>query len=127
ACIGKFSESTTRQPIAEAQVIVQLLEATQGVTDQDAHIAGYILDAGRAVVLAVNKWDAVDSYQRQMLERSIEQRLAFLRFAPILHISAIKRQGLGPLWKAIGDAHASAIRKMSTPVLTRLVHEAVEH
>jgi GTP-binding protein len=79
------------------------------------------------VVLAVNKWDAVDSYQRQMLERSIEQRLAFLRFAPILHISAIKRQGLGPLWKAIGDAHASAIKKMSTPVLTRLVHEAVEH
>jgi GTP-binding protein len=78
-------------------------------------------------VLAVNKWDAVDSYQRQMLERSVEQRLAFLKFAPILHISAIKRQGLGPLWKAIADAHASATRKMSTPVLTRLVHEAVEH
>jgi GTP-binding protein len=125
--IEKFSVVKTLQAIADAHVVVLLLDATQGVTDQDAHIAGYILDAGRAVVLAVNKWDAVDSYQRQMLERSIEQRLAFLKFAPILHISAIKRQGLGPLWKAIGDAHASAIKKMSTPVLTRLVHEAVEH
>jgi GTPase len=125
--IEKFSVVKTLQAIADAHVVVLLLDATQGVTDQDAHIAGYILDSGRAVVLAVNKWDAVDSYQRQMLERSVEQRLAFLKFAPILHISAIKRQGLGPLWKAIADAHASATRKMSTPVLTRLVHEAVEH
>ena len=88
------------------------------MTDQDAHIAGYILDSGRAVVLALNKWDAVDDYQRQMLQRSIEQRLAFLKFAPMLNISALKRQGLGPLWKAISDAHASAFKKMSTPVLT---------
>ena len=58
-----------------------LLDATQGVTDQDAHIAGYILESGRAVVVAVNKWDAVDAYQREMLQRSIEQRLAFLKFA----------------------------------------------
>nr|WP_297353396.1 ribosome biogenesis GTPase Der [uncultured Caldimonas sp.] len=124
--IEKFSVVKTLQAIAEANVVVLLLDATQGVTDQDAHIAGYILDSGRAVVLAVNKWDAVDDYQRQMLQRSIEQRLAFLKFAPILHISALKRQGLGPLWKAISDAHASAFKKMSTPVLTRLVHEAVE-
>ncbi|MCM5681011.1 ribosome biogenesis GTPase Der [Schlegelella sp. S2-27] len=124
--IEKFSVVKTLQAIAESNVVVLLLDATQGVTDQDAHIAGYILDNGRAVVLAVNKWDAVDDYQRQMLQRSIEQRLAFLKFAPILHISALKRQGLGPLWKAISEAHASAFKKMSTPVLTRLVHEAVE-
>jgi GTPase len=79
------------------------------------------------VVLAVNKWDAIDAYQRQMLERSIEQRLAFLKFAPILRISALKRQGLGPVWKAIADAHASATKKLPTPVLTRLLQEAVEH
>jgi GTP-binding protein len=78
------------------------------------------------VVVAVNKWDAVDDYQKQTLERSIEQRLAFLKFAPVLLISAIKRQGLGPVWKGIADAHASATRKMTTPVLTRLLHEAVE-
>ena len=125
--VEKFSVVKTLQAISDANVVLLLLDATQGVTDQDAHIAGYILESGRAVAVAVNKWDAVDAYQRETLQRSIEQRLAFLKFAPVLHISAIKRQGLGPVWKAIGDAHASATRKMSTPVLTRLLQEAVEH
>jgi GTP-binding protein len=125
--IEKFSVVKTLQAIADAHVVVLLLDATQGVSDQDAHIAGYILESGRAVVLAVNKWDAVDAYQRQTLERSIAQRLTFLKFAPLLHISALKRQGLGPLWKAIADAHSSAVRKLPTPVLTRLLLEAVEH
>jgi GTPase len=125
--IEKFSVIKTLQAIADANVVVLLLDATQGVTDQDAHIAGYILDSGRAVVIAINKWDAVDSYQREMLARSIESRLGFLKFAPLVNISALKRQGLGPLWKNIADAHASANRKMTTPVLTRLVQEAVEH
>ena len=125
--IEKFSVVKTLQAIADANVVVLLLDATQGVTDQDAHIAGYILDAGRAVVIAINKWDAIDSYQREMLERSIESRLAFLKYATRLHISALKRQGLGPLWQAIADAHTSAIKKMPTPVLTRLLLEAVEH
>jgi GTPase len=125
--IEKFSVVKTLQAIADANVVLLLLDATQGVTDQDAHIAGYILESGRAVAIAVNKWDAVDDYQKQTLQRSIEQRLAFLKFAPVLHISAIKRQGLGPVWKAIAEAHASATKKMSTPVLTRLLQEAVEH
>jgi GTPase len=125
--IEKFSVVKTLQAIADANVVVLMVDATQGVSDQDAHIAGYILDSGRAVVIAINKWDAIDNYQRQMLERSIEQRLAFLKFAPILHVSALKRQGLGPLWKAIADAHSSATKKLPTPVLTRLLHEAVEH
>lgn len=125
--IEKFSVVKTLQAIADANVVLLLLDATQGVTDQDAHIAGYILESGRAVVIAVNKWDAVDEYQRQLLQRSIEQRLAFLKFAPVLNISAIKRQGLGPVWKAIADAHASATRKMPTPVLTRLLLDALEH
>ena len=125
--IEKFSVVKTLQAIADANVVLLLIDATEGVSDQDAHIAGYILDSGRAVVIAINKWDAVDEYQRQMLQRSIEQRLAFLKFAPVLHISALKRQGLGPLWKALADAHASATRKMPTPVLTRLLQEAVQH
>lgn len=125
--IEKFSVVKTLQAIADAHVVVLLIDATQGVSDQDAHIAGYVLEAGRAVVIAVNKWDAVDSYQREMLARSIEQRLPFLRYAPVLHISAIKRQGLGPLWKSISEAHASATRKLPTPILTRLLREAVEH
>ena len=125
--VEKFSVVKTLQAIADAHVVVLLIDATQGLSDQDAHIAGYILEAGRAVVIAINKWDAVDAYQRQMLERSIEQRLAFLKFAPVLFISALKRQGLGPLWKAIGEAHASATRKLPTPVLTRLLQDAVQH
>jgi len=125
--VEKFSVVKTLQAIADANVVLLLLDATQGVTEQDAHIAGYILDSGRAVVVAVNKWDAVDAYQREQLERSIQLRLAFLKFAPVLHISALRRQGLGPLWKAIAEAHASATRKMPTPVLTRLLHDAVEH
>ncbi|HQS30859.1 MAG: ribosome biogenesis GTPase Der [Polaromonas sp. 39-63-203] len=124
--IEKFSVVKTLQAIENANVVLLLLDATQGVTDQDAHIAGYILESGRAVVLAINKWDAVDSYQREQLERSVETRLGFLKFASIHHISAIKRQGLAPVWKSIIQAHASANRKMSTPVLTRLLLEAVQ-
>ncbi len=124
--IEKFSVVKTLQAIENSNVVLLLLDATQGITDQDAHIAGYILESGRAVVLAINKWDAVDSYQRETLARSIETRLTFLKFAAIHYISAIKRQGLAPVWKSIVQAHASANRKMSTPVLTRLLLEAVQ-
>src|SRR6218665_4141333 len=77
AGVEKFSVVKTLQAIESAHVVLLLLDASQGVTEQDAHIAGYILESGRAVVLAVNKWDATDDYQRQLLERSIETRLAF--------------------------------------------------
>jgi len=123
--IEKFSVVKTLQAIESAHVVLLLLDATQGVTDQDAHIAGFILESGRAVVLAINKWDAVDAYQREQIERQIETRLAFLKFASLHLISAKKRQGLGPVWKSIVQARASAMRKMSTPVLTRLLQEAV--
>ena len=124
--IEKFSVVKTLQAIETANVVLLLLDATQGVTDQDAHIAGYILESGRAVVVAINKWDAVDSYQREIVKRSIETRLAFLKFASIHNISAIKRQGLGPVWTSIVQAHKSATVKMSTPVLTRLLLEATQ-
>ena len=124
--IEKFSVVKTLQAIESANVALLLLDATQGVTDQDAHIAGYILETGRAVVLAINKWDVVDSYQRELVARSIESRLAFLKFAKLHHISATKRQGLGPIWLSIAQAHQSAMCKMSTPVLTRLLLEAVQ-
>lgn len=123
--VEKFSVVKTLQAIEGAHVVLLLLDATQGVTDQDAHIAGYILESGRAVVIAINKWDAVDAYQREQVERQVESRLAFLKFAPLHLISARKRQGLGPLWKSIAQAHASAMRKMSTPMLTRLLQESV--
>jgi GTP-binding protein len=125
--VEKFSVVKTLQAIADAHVVVLLIDATQGVSEQDAHIAGYVLESGRSVVIALNKWDATDAYQRQMLERSIESRLAFLRFAPVVHISALRRTGLSTLWKTILQVHASAMVKMPTPVLTRLLQDAVQH
>lgn len=124
--VEKFSVVKTLQAIESANVVLLLLDATQGVTDQDAHIAGYILESGRAVVLAINKWDAVDDYQREQLRRQLEVRLPFLKFAELHFISAKKRQGLGPLWGSIAQAHKAAMTKMSTPVLTRLLQEAVQ-
>ena len=124
--IEKFSVVKTLQAIASANGVLLLLDAEQGVTDQDAHIAGFILESGRAVVVAVNKWDAVDAYQRELVQRSIETRLPFLKFAAVHFISAKKRLGLGPLWASITQAHRAATCKMSTPVLTRLLLEAVQ-
>jgi GTP-binding protein len=124
--IEKFSVVKTLQAIESANVVLLLIDATQGVTDQDAHIAGYVLENGRAVVLAVNKWDAVDDYQREIVKRSIETRLPFLKFATLHLVSAHKRQGLGPLWGSIVQAYKAANCKMSTPILTRLLLEAVQ-
>ena len=124
--VEKFSVVKTLQAIASANVVMLLIDAQQGVTDQDAHIAGYILESGCAVVVAVNKWDAVDAYQRELVKRSLETRLVFLKFADVHYISAQKRQGLGPVWDSIAQAHRSANCKMPTPVLTRLLLEAVQ-
>ena len=124
--IEKFSVVKTLQAIESANVVLLLIDAIQGVTDQDAHIAGYVLESGRSVVVAVNKWDAVDEYQRELVKRSIETRLGFLKFASLHLISAKKRQGLGPLWDSIAQAHRSANRKMPTPVLTRVLLEAIQ-
>ena len=124
--IEKFSVVKTLQAIESASVVLLLIDAIQGVTDQDAHIAGFILESGRAVVVAVNKWDAVDEYQRELVKRSLETRLGFLKFASLHLISAKKRQGLGPVWDSIAQAHRAANCKMPTPVLTRLLLEAVQ-
>ena len=124
--IEKFSVVKTLQAIESASVVLLLIDATQSVTDQDAHIAGYILESGRAVVIAVNKWDAVDEYQRELVKRALETRMGFLKFATVHFISAQKRQGLGPVWDSVAQAHRSANCKMPTPVLTRLLLEAVQ-
>jgi GTPase len=124
--IEKFSVVKTLQAIESANVVLLLLDAAQGISDQDAHIAGFILESGRALVVAVNKWDAIDKYEREMLQRAIETRLGFLKFANLHLISAQKRQGLGPLWGSITGAHQAAMRKMPTPQLTKILLEAVQ-
>jgi len=124
--VEKFSVVKTLRAIESAHVVLLLLDAMQGVTDQDARIAGYIVESGRAVVVAVNKWDAVDSYARQQVERSIELRLPFLKFAALHRISARKRQGIESLWASIAQAYKAATCKMPTPQLTRLLLESVQ-
>ena len=124
--IEKFSVVKTLQAVESANVVLLLLDAAQGISDQDAHIAGFILESGRALVVAVNKWDAIDSYERELLQRAIETRLGFLKFANLHLISAKKRQGLGPLWGSITGAHQAANRKMPTPQLTKILQEAVQ-
>ena len=112
--------------VERSRVALILVDATVGFTEQDSKVAGYAHEQGKACIIVVNKWDAVDAYQRELVERSVELRLSFMKFAPMHLISAKKRQGLAPVWKSIAQAHQAANRKMPTPVLTRLLLEALQ-
>ena len=124
--VEKFSVVKTLQAIEDCNVCILVLDATEGIAASDAQIAGYALEAGRALVVAVNKWDGVDSYKRSMVDLDIERKFHFLRWARFIHISALKRNGLNHLMKAVKDAHAASFAKLSTPRLTRVMMAAVE-
>ena len=124
--IEKFSVVKTLQAIEQSNVVILVLDAIDGISTHDAHIAGYAMEAGRALVVAVNKWDGVDSYKRQMVDLELERKFHFLRWARFIHISALKRNGLNHLMKAVRDAHAASFAKLSTPKLTRTLLEAVQ-
>ncbi|MDE2584282.1 MAG: ribosome biogenesis GTPase Der, partial [Betaproteobacteria bacterium] len=102
--IEKFSVIKTLQSIEDAHVVVLVLDAQQDISDQDAHIAGFILESGRALVVAVNKWDNLDSYGRDRVKAELERKLNFLSFARFHYISALKGQGLEPLFKSVDGA-----------------------
>lgn len=124
--VEAFSVVRTLRAIELADVAVLLIDATAGVTDQDAHIAGHLYERGRAVVVAVNKWDAVDREARARLRAELSARLGFLAFAETHFVSALLARGLGPLLAAVDRAHASATAKLPTPRLTRVLQAAVE-
>lgn len=124
--IEKFSVIKTLQAIEASNVVLLLLDAEAGVSDQDAHIAGFALEAGRALVVGLNKWDAIDKDQREWVQREYERKLRFLSFASVLTLSALKGQGLAPVIKAVNAAHAAAFAKLSTPKLTRSLQAAIE-
>jgi GTP-binding protein len=115
----KFSVIKTLQSIEDANVAVLVLDAQQDISEQDAHIGGFILEAGRAVVVAVNKWDGVERARRDQIKREFERKLGFLSFAPVHYISAREGKGLGELIKSIDLAYAAAMAKLPTPKLTR--------
>ncbi len=124
--IEKFSIIKTLQAIEDANVVVLLLDAEQGISEQDAHIAGHILEAGRALVVAVNKWDAADSDARSELKRELERKLGFLGFAELHTISAKQDKGIGPLIGAVNRAYAAAMARLPTPKLTRALQAALK-
>jgi GTP-binding protein len=123
--VEKFSVIKTLQAIQEANVAVLVLDASQEISDQDAHIAGFVLEAGRALVVAINKWDAVDDYQRDQLKQEITRKLGFLSFARFHQISALKSDGVGALLKSVDAAYAAAMSNLSTPQLTRIMQAAI--
>jgi len=124
--VEKFSVVKTLQAIERAHVVVLVVDAATDISEQDAHIAGYIVEAGRALVVAVNKWDAVDAIRREDAKRDLERKLAFLDFAEFHTVSALKGTGLKALFEAVDRAFAAAMAKLATPKLTRALQAAVE-
>lgn len=124
--LEKYSVLKTLQAIDEANVVILVLDAQQDVSEQDANLAGYILDQGRSLVLAVNKWDGLDESARAWVKREIERKLQFLSFAKPIFISALHGTNVKALFPAIDRAFASARKILPTPVLNRALARAVE-
>ncbi|HEU4622575.1 MAG TPA: ribosome biogenesis GTPase Der [Burkholderiaceae bacterium] len=123
--VEKFSVVKTLQSISDANVVLLMLDAQQDISDQDAHIAGFVLEQGRAVVLAVNKWDGLDQDRRDQIKRDVGRKLAFMGFAKLHFISALKGQGIKPMLKSVEEAYAAAFKKLPTPKLTRALQDAL--
>lgn len=124
--IEKFSVVKTMQSISDANVVILLLDAQQDISEQDAHIAGFILESGRALVVAVNKWDGLQSDQRDQVKNDLDRKLDFLGFAKTHFVSALRGTGITQLMKSVESAYAAATAKLSTPRLTRALQEAIE-
>ena len=123
--IEKFSVIKTMQAVEDCNVVVLTLDAQQDISDQDAHIAGYVLNAGRAVVVAVNKWDGTDNYRREMVKNELSRKLGFLSFADTLFISALTGAGVKAVLPAVDAAYGAAMSRLPTPKLTRVLMAAV--
>jgi GTP-binding protein len=124
--VEKYSVVKTLQAVEEANIVVLVLDARQGIGHQDAVLLGFVLESGRGLVIAVNKWDGLTREQRQETQRALSLRLSFLDFAKIHLVSALHGTGVGEIFASINRAHASAIQSFSTTHLTRILEEAVQ-
>ena len=124
--VEKFSVIKTLQAVEQANVVVLMVDASQDISDQDAHIAGFCIEAGRALVLAVNKWDAIDDYRRERIKQDVARKLNFLDFAKLHCISAREGQGIVGVLSSVDQAYAAAMVKLPTPQLTRVLQAAVQ-
>ena len=122
----KYSVIKTMQAIDDCNVVLLVLDVTQDVSDQDAHLAGFIVEAGRALVVAINKWDAANEEAREKAKRDYQRKLNFLDFAPVHYISARAGSGIAPLLGSANAAYAAAMSKLPTPQLTRVLLAAVQ-
>lgn len=123
--VEKFSIVKTLQAVEEANVVITLIDAREGLVDQDLHLLGFAIEAGRALVLAVNKWDGLDPERKSWIREDLKRRLRFADYAEVHYISALHGTGVGHLYDAVEAAYESATRKLSTPALTRLLEQAV--
>ena len=123
--VEKFSVIKTLQSIEDAHVVILVLDAQQDISDQDAHIAGFIVESGRALVVAVNKWDGLDSYVRDQVKGDLEAKMKFLDFANFHYVSALKGAGLAHVFRSVDAAYKAATADLSTPQLTRTLIDAV--
>jgi len=123
--VEKFSIVKTLQAIADANVVVLLMDATEGIVDQDLHLMGQVIDAGRGLVLALNKWDGLDADHKDFIKRELERRLQFVDFADLHFISALHGTNVGHLYESIQKAYNSATDALSTSQLTRILEDAV--
>ncbi len=124
--VEKFSVIKTLRAIDECNVCVLLLDASEKITDQDMNLMGYVIDKGRALIVAVNKWDGLSRDQRESIKTDISRRLDFLSFTSIEFISALHGTGVGNLFKLANRAYESAMIDMPTPQLTRMLEYAIE-
>ncbi len=123
--VEKFSVIKAMQAIEAANVVVLVFDAHEGLTDQDASLAGFTIDAGRAMVIAVNKWDGLEKDAREKMKSELDRKLPFLDFANIHFISALHGTGVGHLFESVDKAYAAAMKKLATPELTRILEDAV--
>lgn len=122
----KFSVVKTLQAIESSNVVLFIMDAREGVTDQDLRLLGFILESGKSLVIAMNKWDGMDTDERDRTRAMIDRRLHFVSFVRIHFISALHGSGVGNLFASINEAYASANKKLSTPLLTRILQAATE-
>jgi len=125
--LEKFSVIKALQAIERAHVVVLVIDAHEGISDQDAHLLGFVLDEGRALVIAVNKWDGLEASERERVKYELGRKLQFVDFAKLFFISALHGTGVGDLFKPIQKAYASATRHFSTPELSRILETAVNN
>ena len=124
--VEKFSVIKTLQAIEEANVAILVVDAEEGITEQDAHVGAYILDAGRALVVAINKWDRLKEEQRDIVKQDIQRKLHFLKFAEFQYVSALKKKGLTEILKSVDEAYRGAFIKLATPKLTRVLIDTLQ-